>query len=61
MINRSISVQLDEQSVQYAPLVTDQTVHMTKEEDDLGIQCNAEQMNISVQYSAKPIFEHISE
>jgi len=29
---------------------------MTKHEGSFGIQCNADQNNISIQYSAKPVF-----
>ena len=53
--------QQQEISVQYAPLYLDQTVHMTREEDSRGIQCVADNENVSVQYSAKPLFQHMSE
>lgn len=34
---------------------------MTKDEEELGIQCNASHQNISVQYSAKPLIEQVDE
>lgn len=34
---------------------------MTREEESFGIQCNADHNNISIQYSAKPVFEMIEE
>jgi hypothetical protein len=43
------------------PIYTDQTVHMTREEEELGIQCNADHQNISIQYSAKPLIEQVDE
>lgn len=61
-----MSIQFDqpeqhEISVQYVPLYTDQTVHMTREEEEFAIQCNPLQESISVQYSAKPHFEQHQE
>lgn len=34
---------------------------MSREEEELGIQCNAEHQNISIQYSAKPLIEQVDE
>lgn len=34
---------------------------MTREEEDLGIQCNADQQSISIQYSAKPLIQQVDE
>lgn len=61
-----ISVQFSKQSqheisIQYVPIYTDQTVHMTHDEEEFGIQCEAEQQNISIQYSAKPMIEKVDD
>lgn len=57
-----ISIQMDsisrhEVSIQQVPILVDETVHMSREEDDIAIQCNAENQSISIQYSAKPLFQ----
>jgi hypothetical protein len=64
--NREVSVQLDqpskhEVSIQEVPMFVDETVHMTKDEEEIAIQCNAENQSISIQYSAKPLIEKMEE
>ena len=43
-----------EVSIQEVPIYADETVHMSREEAELAIQCNASNEEVSVQYSAKP-------
>ena len=53
------SISRHEMSIQQGPILVDETVHMSREEDERGIQCNATNQSISIQYSAKPLFlEH---
>lgn len=49
------NLEQNEISVQYVPIYIDGTVNMSREEEELGIQCNADHQNISIQYSAKPL------